>query len=59
MGSDLVVAETTWADASVRTERTCCRAAVLDAGAVRVSTVLTETLVRQAADGLQPARAAR
>jgi deoxyribose-phosphate aldolase len=30
-----------------------------DAGAVRVSTVLTETLVRQAADGLQPARAAR
>jgi deoxyribose-phosphate aldolase len=28
-----------------------------DAGAVRVSTVLTEALVRQAADGLQPARA--
>ena len=28
-----------------------------DAGAVRVSTVLTEALVREAADGLQPARA--
>jgi deoxyribose-phosphate aldolase len=28
-----------------------------EAGAVRVSTVLTDALVRQAADGLQPARA--